>query len=182
MSVVGLRSPMWALLLVLATGTGVQAAATTPKGSTTVEPRTDWRAQSEHRQARLIRKMVRRADPAAVDYLLKAVASGLPPRSLAAFLDEVRIHPDPAFVSTLRRLTQYRKDTIRARALVALAAVDVDHGSEAALVALDDPKLEIRVLGLELARRFTAPNVEDAVLLLVDRDAEIAAADAGMSQ
>jgi hypothetical protein len=106
--------------------------------------------------------------------VVRSVGAGLPPRSLEAFLDAAQQSPHAEYLPSLRELTRYRKERIRALALVALAALDDDHGAEAALRAMDDPSLRIRVLGLALAERHTAPHVEEAVLLLLDRDPRVA--------
>ena len=127
------------------------------------------------RHAQMIRRLVERADSAAIEYVVKSVRAGLPPQSLEAFLEAARQVPQVDYVPLLRRLTRYRKERIRALALVALAAFDEDHGAEAAILAMDDPSLDVRVLGLSLAERFTAPHVEEAVLLLLDRDPRVAA-------
>ena len=126
------------------------------------------------RHAELIRRLVERADPAAIEYVVKSVRSGMPPRSLEAFLEGAQQAPHADYVPLLRRLTRYRKERIRALALVALAAFDDDHGAEAALLAMEDPSLDVRLLGVQLAERHTAPHVEEAMLLLLDRDARVA--------
>lgn len=153
---------MWVLALALLCGSADDAERATPP----VARRFDHDA----RQARLFDSMMARADPVALDVVLSKVEGGLPPKSLAAFVDNARVHPRPEYAPALRRYARYRKPTIRARALVALAAIDRDHGSEAALRAMDDSDLDIRLLGVELALIHTAPNVEEALLRLLARD------------
>ncbi len=158
---------MWVLALVLLTGaTAENERATPPKQARTFD--------EDARQARLFNSMMSRADPVALDVVLSKVAGGLPPKSLAAFVDNARTYPREEYAPALRRFARYRKPTIRARALVALAAISRDLGSEAALLAMDDPTLEIRVLGVELALAYTAPHVEEALMRLLDRDEAVA--------
>ncbi|MBV1862616.1 MAG: hypothetical protein KUG77_29615, partial [Nannocystaceae bacterium] len=126
------------------------------------------------RQARLFNSMMSRADPVALDVVLSKVAGGLPPKSLGAFVDNARSYPREEYAPALRRYARYRKATIRARALVALAAIDRDFGGEAALLAMSDPTTEIRVLGVELALAYTAPHVEEALMRLLARDEAVA--------
>ena len=129
---------------------------------------------ADARHAGMIGRLVRRGDDAAVEYVVKQVKHGMPPRSMEAFLEAAREKPQAEYVPLLRRATTYRKPRYRALALVALAAVDRDHGEEAALRALDDPSLDVRLLGLRLADEFTAPNVEEAVIKLLARDHRLA--------
>lgn len=131
-------------------------------------------ASAGDRHAQMIERLVLRGDPAAVEYVVRRVDEGLPPPALEAFLDAAREAPRADFVPALRRLTHYRKETIRARAFAALAAIDDDHGAEAAVAAMDDPSLSIRLLGLQLGERHTSPRTEEAALLLLDRDPELA--------
>jgi hypothetical protein len=126
------------------------------------------------RHARMIERLVLRGDAAAVDYVVRRVRDGMPPAALEAFLDAARAAPRPEFVPSLRALTHYRKETIRARAFAAIAALGDDYGVEAALGAMDDPSLSIRLLGLKLAEQHTSPRTEEAAILLLDRDAEVA--------
>ena len=126
------------------------------------------------RQARLFDSMMSRADPVALEVVLTKVGGGLPPKSLDAFVDNARLYPRPEYADALRRYTRYRKDTIRARALVALASIDRDHGAEAALMAMEDTSTEIRILGVDLALAHTAPHVEEAMLRLLARDEAVA--------
>lgn len=126
------------------------------------------------RHARMIERLVLRGDPAAVEYVVKRVHQGLPPAALEAFLDAARQAPREDFVPALDTLTRYRKETIRARAFAALAALGDDHGEDAAVRAMDDPSLAIRLLGLQLSELHTSPRTEEAALLLLDRDAEVA--------
>ncbi len=165
---------MWALVLtaLLSTGGADDATDTPTEGS---KPSSAKKFDPAQRQARLIASLVKRGDSEAVKYVLAAVERGLPPASLEAFLDAAREKPNERYAPTLRKLTRYRKDTIRARALVALASLGEDFGSEAALLALRDDKLDIRLLGLDLARVHTAPHVEEAVIRLMARDEELAA-------
>lgn len=126
------------------------------------------------RHAQMITRLVHRGDPAAVDYVVRRLDQGLPPAALEAFLDAAREAPREDFVPALRELTRYRKETIRARAFAALAALGDDYGAEAAVGAMDDPSLSIRLLGLKLGEEHTSPRTEEAAILLLDRDAEIA--------
>lgn len=158
---------MWVLVLTLLTGTAAaEERATPPKAARTFD--------HDARQARLFNSMMSRADPVALDVVLSKVAGGLPPKSLAAFVDNARVYPREEYAPALRRYARYRKATIRARALVALAAIDRDFGGEAALRAMDDSSIEIRVLGVELALAHTAPHVEEALLRLLARDEAVA--------
>lgn len=158
---------MWVLVLTLLTGTTADdGRATPPKAARTFD--------QDARQARLFNSMMSRADPVALDVVLSKVAGGLPPKSLAAFVDNARAYPREEYAPALRRYARYRKATIRARALVALAAIDRDFGGEAALLAMDDSSIEIRVLGVELALAHTAPHVEEALLRLLARDEAVA--------
>lgn len=122
----------------------------------------------------MIGRLVRRGDSAAVDYVVAAAQNGMPPRSLEAFLGAAAEQPRIAYVPLLRRVTSYRKARYRALALVALAAHGESFGAEAALRAMDDPSLNVRLLGLQLAQTHTAPHVEEAVILLLDRDERVA--------
>lgn len=158
---------MWVLVLALLSGATNDAEQATPAASAR---RFDHDAQ----QARLFDSMMARADPIALEVVLSKVAGGLPPKSLSAFIDNARVYPRREYAPALRRYTRYRKPTIRARALVALAAIDRDFGAEAALLAMDDPSVEIRLLGVDLALTNTAPHVEEALLRLLARDEAVA--------
>jgi len=158
---------MWVLVLALLTGTTADANRATP-------PKAARHFDQDARQARLFNSMMSRADPVALDVVLSKVAGGLPPKSLAAFVDNARAYPREEYAPALRRYARYRKATIRARALVALAAIDREFGGEAALLAMDDPTTEIRVLGVELALAYTAPHVEEALMRLLARDEAVA--------
>jgi|GEM_PF-2096879 len=160
---------MWVLVLALLAGTADDVETTTPQRRMVAR-----RFDHDARQARLFDSMMARADPVALDVVLTKVAGGLPPKSLAAFVDNARVYPRAEYAPALRRYARYRKDTIRARALVALAAIDRDFGAEAALMAMDDPSTEIRVLGVDLALAHTAPHVEEALLRLLARDEAVA--------
>lgn len=165
---------MWALVLTALMVTGGADGATSTPTSSSKAPKAK-RFDPAQRQALMIKSLVKRGDPAAVKYVWAAVERGLPPASLEAFLDGAREKPNERYAPALRKLTRYRKDTIRARALVALASLGDDFGSEAALLALRDSVLDIRLLGLDLARVHTAPHVEEAVIRLLARDEELAA-------
>jgi len=159
---------MWVLVLALLCGATNDAESAPPTASV--------RRQFDHdaHQARLFDSMMSRADPIALEVVLSKVAGGLPPKSLAAFVDNARVYPRPEYADALRRYARYRKDTIRARALVALAAIDRDYGAEAALMAMEDTSTEIRILGVDLALAYTAPHVEEAMLRLLARDEAVA--------
>ena len=158
---------MWVLVLALLTGTTADNERATP-------PKAARSFDHDARQARLFNSMMSRADPVALEVVLGKVAGGLPPKSLDAFVDNARKYPREEYAPALRRYARYRKPTIRARALVALSAIDRDFGSEAALLAMDDPNIEIRVLGVELALTHTAPHVEEALMRLLARDEAVA--------
>ncbi len=158
---------MWVLVLALLSGTADDAESTTP-------PAAARHFDEDARQARLFESMMSRADPVALEVVLSKVAGGLPPKSLAAFVDNARTYPRPEYAPALRRYARYRKATIRARALVALAQIDREHGVEAALRAMDDDALEVRLLGVDLALAHTAPHVEEAMLRLIVRDEAVA--------
>ncbi|MGH1343962.1 MAG: hypothetical protein ACRBN8_20555 [Nannocystales bacterium] len=158
---------MWVLVLALLTGTTADANRATP-------PKAARHFDHDARQARLFDSMMSRADPIALGVVLSKVAGGLPPKSLAAFVDNARSYPREEYAPALRRYARYRKATIRARALVALASIDRDFGGEAALLAMDDPTTEIRVLGVEMALAYTAPHVEEALMRLLARDEAVA--------
>ncbi len=158
---------MWVLVLVLLSGATDEAGSATPPAATRS-------FDHDARQARLFDSMMERADPVALDVVLSKVAGGLPPKSLAAFVDNARAYPRPEYAPALRRYARYRKATIRARALVALAAIDREHGAEAALRAMDDTSLQVRLLGVDLALAHTAPHVEEAMLRLLVRDQAVA--------
>ncbi len=164
---------MWVLVLALMLGAANEGAAeATPTAAKTgAKPR---RFDPDARQARLLTRLMKRGDPAAIDYVLRTVEGGAPPQSLAAFLQAARSHPQDEYARLLRPLTHYRKDVVRAQALAALAAIDHTHGAEAALLAMEDTSLEIRLLGLDLAHSHTAPHVEEAMLRLVARDEAVA--------
>jgi len=157
---------MWVLLLALLSGASNDADATPPRTSAAVD--------HDAQQARVFDSMMSRADPVALEVILSKVDGGLPPKSLGAFVDNARTYPRPEYADALRRYARYRKPTIRARALAALAAIDRARGSEAALLAMDDASLEIRLLGVDLALAYTAPNVEEALLRLLARDEAVA--------
>ena len=133
-------------------------------------------AQAARRQAAMMRSLVQRGDPAAVSWVVRAVTDGVPPPVLDAFLDAARQHPQPAYAAPLRGLSSYRSATVRARALLALAVIDEAEARHAVLVAMRDPDLRVRLLGLEMAQTFTTPELEEASLRLLDRDPEVAAA------
>src|SRR5688572_19246916 len=119
-------------------------------------------ASAGDRHAQMIERLVLRGDSAAVEYVVRRVREGLPPPALEAFLDAARGAPRTEFVPALRTLTRYRKETIRARAFAALAALGDDYGVEAAVAAMDDPSLSIRLLGLQLGEEHTSPRTQEA--------------------
>lgn len=133
------------------------------------------RAEAEQRQAALIARLIERGDSAAVGFVLDVVDRGLPPRSLDAFLEGARRHPMTAWAAPLRELTVYRKAHVRARALVAWAAIGPDEAREATLAAMNDPELQVRLLGVDMAGEHTTPELEAAVLRLLERDPDVAA-------
>ena len=135
--------------------------------------RIDYVQAAKERQAEMIRRLVRRGDPAAVEYVSRQLKRGLPPLALQAFLQEARLHPQPDYVEPLRRLARYRTLHVRAQALVALAAHGDAEAMRATLAALDDPALPIRLLGLDLVQEYTNPAVEEAALALIARDPEV---------
>jgi hypothetical protein len=158
---------VWTLALLLAVST-----AETPR---TEEPTPrDFAQEARERQAKMIARLMRRGDAAAVDYVVRAVDRGLPPESLGAFVGTAHTHPHPAYRLRLRRLMRHRTPHIRARAMVAFAVYGPLEASEATLAALDDADLEVRLLGVELAERYTSPELEEAVLALLDRDEAVA--------
>lgn len=139
-------------------------------------PRVDpHRADDERRQADLIARLIARGDSAARGFVVEAVKRGLPPRSLDAFLEGTRLHPSPAWAATLRDLTRYRKAHVRARALVSWAAIGSEEARRATLTAMNDPELQVRLLGVDMAHEHTTPELEAAVLRLLDRDPDVAA-------
>jgi hypothetical protein len=131
-------------------------------------------AHAAQRQAALVRTLVARADSAAVAYVVEAVRNGLPPAALHAFLDAARTHPHAAYATVLGRLAAYRNATVRAKALLAWAALGEPQARRAVLKALDDPDLRIRVLGLDMAAEHTTPELEEAALRLIERDDAVA--------
>lgn len=161
---------MWVLLIALAFG----ATESTPTDHAS-SPQAR-RFDPDARQAKLLTRLMARGDEAAVEYVLERVAGGLPPQSLDAFVDGARMHPQAAYEPALRKLSRYRKDSIRARALVALGAIDPTLGAEAALLAMNDTSVQIRLLGLDLGTTYTAPHVEEAMLRLLARDEAVAKA------
>jgi hypothetical protein len=117
-----------------------------------------------------------RPDPLGVAYLVELVRGGLPPAALVAFLDVAITHPQPEYVVELERLADYRRAEVRARAYLALSRSGGAAARVAATKALDDPDLRLRLLGVELVRRHTAPDLEEAAMRLIERDPTVAAA------
>jgi hypothetical protein len=134
----------------------------------------DFAQEERDRQAKMIQRLVARGDAAAIDYVVEAVDRGLPPQLLGAFLDAARTRPQPAYVPRLRRHLRHRSRHLRARAMVALAAHGQDEATAATLAALDDRDLQIRLLGVDLAQRYTTPRLEEAVIALLERDEAVA--------
>jgi hypothetical protein len=163
-------------LVLLLTGTGQSTADAAQAEQRRAAEHRALRDADAKRQAELMTRLVRRGDAAAVDYVVRAVQSGLPPIALHAFLVEAQHHPDKRYGASLQRLTHYRNPGIRARALVAVAALGPAKAHWAALRALDDPELDIRLLGLDLCRAHTTPDLEEAALRLIARDRAVAAA------
>lgn len=146
---------------------GMQLLATDP-----APPRPD----AVQRRANMLQSLVARGDDVAIAYVVREVErGGVPPRALQAFLDAVREHPHPAYVGVLRTLTAYRNPAIRQRAFLAMAATDDALATEAALLAMNDTELRLRLLGLYLVHLHTNPRLEEAAILLLDRDRELAA-------
>lgn len=133
------------------------------------------RAEDERRQAALLARLIARGDEAGRRFVVDAVHRGLPPRSLDAFLEASRRHPHPDWEAPLRDLTRYRKTHVRARALVSWAAIGPQQAREATLAAMDDPDLQVRLLGIDMANEHTTPELEAAVLRLLERDRDVAA-------
>lgn len=161
---------MWVLAIMLLGGSAA--------GDTTAEANTPQARRFDHDadQARMFTRLMKRGDRPSVDYVLERVDRGLPPKSLGAFVDGARATPNDAYAPALRRLSSYRNESIRARALAAMAATDRALGSEAALIAMEDTSLQIRLLGVYLAQTHTAPDVEEALLRLLARDEAVAKA------
>jgi len=126
-------------------------------------------ATATERHAVLIGRLVERGDSAAVEYTLLQLDRGMPPEVLEAFLDAALAHPQSVFVPQILALTKYRMPNIRARAILALAGI-ADQGAKAAFIAMDDPDMRIRRLGLQLTELYTDPAVEEAALLLRTRE------------
>jgi hypothetical protein len=159
---------MWALVLALAVGSGSTEQQ--------AQRHAAMEAQAAQRQASLLRTLVQRGDTAAVEYVVRTVRAGLPPVALHAFLDGARAHPHASYAVLLARLAAYRNATVRAKALLAWAEVDDPSARKAVLAALDDPDLRIRLLGLDMVVEHTTPELEEAALRLIERDAEVARA------
>ena len=158
---------MLALALVLAC-----LASGTPRQEAT--PQRDFQVEQQKRHASMIRRLMRRGDAAAVQYIVKSLEHGLPPAILGAFVDGARENPKAPYVPHLRRLTRHRTRHLRARAMVALAKHGEALQTEATLAALDDSDLDIRFLGLELVTRYTTPALEEAAIALLARDEKLA--------
>lgn len=163
-------------MLALALALGVMAAET-PRDPPPKQR--DFAQEERDRKATMIARLVERGDAAAVKYVIKAVDRGLPPAVLSSFLDAARAHPRTAYVPRLRRHLRHRSRHLRARAMVALAEHGQAHATEATLAALEDPDLQVRLLGVDLAQRHTTPELEEAVLALLARDEAVAKAVLG---
>lgn len=161
------------IALALATGLLLSVQADTPKSDEEPIILYDYDPESIH--AEVIERLVERRDPAGVSHVVRAVKRGLPPEALRAFLSAAAKHPHPAYLPELERLVHYRRPEVRARALLALASTSPRQARRAALLAMDDPLVGIRLLGVDLARRYTTPDLEEAALRLIARDPEVAA-------
>lgn len=139
----------------------------------------DFAQEERERKAKMIARLVSRGDAAAVDYVVKAVDRGLPPVVLGSFLDAAGKHPRAAYVPRLRRHLRHRSKHLRARAMVSLAEHGQRFATEATLAALEDSDLQIRLLGVDLAQKYTTPQLEEAVLALLERDEDVAKAVLG---
>jgi hypothetical protein len=131
-------------------------------------------ARAAERHATMMRSLVKRGDPAAVAYVVRAVQEGLPPVALLSFLEAARRHPNPAYAEVLQALASYRSVRVRAWALLALAAIGEAEAHHAVTTAFGDADVRIRLLGLGMAETYTTPALEEASLRLLDRDPEVA--------
>ena len=176
----GAQAGQWAVVVVLGLWPTPSIAA--DHGRVTVEatardgsrkgpqPATDLDAL--HTQVRLL---TAHSDPLANEIVAGWVLRGLPPSALVTFLEAARRSPQPSFVPALRHLMNYRRTAIRGRAMVALAALGGADAHYAIMTGLDDMDARVRRLAYELAKVYSDPAVEEAVLRLIQRDPELAA-------
>ena len=113
--------------------------------------------------------------PEAGKRLAEQVQRGLPPAVLAVLLDVLGAHPRGDLTPIVVRLTRDRRPEIRARAIVAWAALGERFAMQAIAAAADDIDARIRVLAWVLAQRHPSPSSDAVVQALAARDAEIAA-------
>jgi HEAT repeat protein len=125
--------------------------------------------------AQMLERLVVRGDPAAVEYVVKALQRGLPPDVLEPVLDAIAAHPHPEYRAALQRFTRYRKAGVRARAIVALTRYGRTDAEAAILIAFADPFVRVRLLGMRLLSRYTTPKLEEASIELLANDPELVA-------
>lgn len=123
----------------------------------------------------LMIQLLEHPERAAAVALERRVEQGVPPAALIALLDAARRHPRPELEPLWVRLTEYRRPSVRGRALAALAASSPEGARVAVAKASDDVEPELRRLAVALARDHTTPATEQLMWELLGRDRELAA-------
>lgn len=133
------------------------------------------RAHSVEALSRRLEAWVSDPDPAANAKAVHRVAQGVPPGAMVAFLVAVTEHPRPAFESTVKTATRYRKLAVRGHALAAWAAFGPQQAAEAIALAVDDREQGVRRLAVALQQAHASPTSEALVARMLERDATLAA-------
>jgi hypothetical protein len=165
---VGAMRP-WSTLAILLACLGGAATLSAPRASH-AGPGGDVEALSS-----TIRGLVADDRPETADALQEMVARGLPPAGMATLLDAARSTPRVDLLPMLVQLSSYRRPEIRARALVARAALGGAYADRAVAVAADDLELGVRRLALVLGRANSSPVTDEIIADLLAHDAELAA-------
>lgn len=114
--------------------------------------------------------------PSATAAIRERVALGAPPQALIALLEGLRETPRPALLDVVQSLATYRRAEVRAHAFAAWAELGPEHADRAIAAAAVDLDPTVRRLVPALAARHPSEAVDQVLVDLLDRDAELAAA------
>lgn len=114
--------------------------------------------------------------PTAATAIRERVALGAPPAALIALLDELRSTPRASLLDVVQSLATYRRADVRVHAFAAWAEFGPDQADRAIAAAAVDLDPSVRRLVPALAARHPSDAVEQVVVDLLARDAELAAA------
>ena len=119
-------------------------------------------------------ELVEEDDDESARALEARVAEGLPPAALTALLDACREHPRADLAPMVQNLAMHRTAAIRARALLAWAALGPAASIQAIEAAADDADQGVRRLAVALGRLHPSERADAIVRALLAHDAALA--------